>query len=187
MRFHLGNEAAPVTRPLDCGPGGGQVTREVTEVPLYLFFVLLQMLSVFTSIGDDLPDVLGSYSIVHATMTGIDPEKRQKLLQDSYALCDNLKEEWDNSGLLNKQGFLTKRGGNIKVLSLKDKPVSLLTPPHSHLWYNRSGFVYRPGEIEISVANRSPPLRELLARSFCCPGAMTQERQSRAQKNCSIL
>jgi len=23
--------------------------------------------------------------------------------------------EWDNSGLLNKQGFLTKRGGNIKV------------------------------------------------------------------------
>ena len=74
------------------------------------------MLAVFTSINqNDLQEIFISYSIIHDAVTAIAPEKRGQLLQEAYTLCDDLQQEWDTSGLLNKQGFLTKRGGSIKV------------------------------------------------------------------------
>ena len=63
----------------------------------------------------DQSNVLKAYSILHTTVTSIDPEKRATLLQTAYSLCDEMQEDWSNKGLLNKEGFLTKRGGSIKV------------------------------------------------------------------------
>ncbi|XP_076804933.1 phosphatidylinositol 3,4,5-trisphosphate-dependent Rac exchanger 1 protein-like isoform X1 [Clavelina lepadiformis] len=103
--------------------GGLKILQFYLKTPLnYLCKtnVLLKALAVFTAItNSDLSDVISAYTITYATIMSIETTTRLQCLQEAYRIFDQLQQEWDNAGLCNKQGFLTKRGGNVKSWKIR--------------------------------------------------------------------
>jgi len=74
------------------------------------------MLAVFTpSNHADLKQIFDAIQLVQACITSVEKTKRAKILQNAIKSCDDLQLKWDDIGLCNRNGFLTKRGGNVKV------------------------------------------------------------------------
>lgn len=82
--------------------------------------VLLKMLAVFTSpTHADLRDVIKSYQIYQNLVMKIESFYQKSFLEEAYFICDQLQSEWDQLGISDKNGFATKRGGNVKSWKIR--------------------------------------------------------------------
>lgn len=82
--------------------------------------VVLKVLASFTSFHHpDLEDLLSAHQIIHALMTSYDSVTKMDLLTAAFESSDASRVQWEKTGLENKDGFLTKRGGNVKTWKIR--------------------------------------------------------------------
>lgn len=76
-----------------------------------------QELATFTSFNHpDLDDVMAAHRHMQSLMTSFDSVKKMDLLTAGFECSDRNRVMWEKSGLADKEGFMTKRGGNVKVV-----------------------------------------------------------------------
>lgn len=92
------------------------LSRDLCDVTFKLTYYF-QELATFTSFNHpDLDDIIIAHQVIQSMMTSFDSVKKMDLLTAAFDNCDKNRLMWEKSGLSDKEGFMTKRGGNVKVV-----------------------------------------------------------------------